>query len=392
MSKLKKKNPCTKKTFREKNPRNTGHNTMSSYCDTWDCAETAVAHYTQCSTCLWGKLVVVLDLDETLVHTNMDCTKNFATTPDYQVEEDCGYFRPHLREFLEHVFAKYDVCIWTAANKEYADTVLRAMLKQEQVGGYASKYIKRVKPLVKLGRKLERLVMVDDKPESFLLNLENGILAPAFKNPDLQSNDDYLLRLAKLLDELSEHPDVRRSAKCVEVEHFSPDKLETSETKHDELCSDLSLQEVLLQSNLETDDSQVQKVLFESLSSDCVDRKSCCASIEDGALILQTLDWLGDRKQRRRLYDSNSLNPCDYYKTLLQHQLTKSCPGESHCNCCLASNPKKTRVLELFEKMTSLRLSQMRHECESASESVWRDTCKEISDLKMQMLLEMRRQ
>jgi hypothetical protein len=345
----------------------------------------------------------VLDLDETLVHTNMDCDKNFAHLPDYKVVEDFGYFRPHLREFLQHVFSKFDVFIWTAASKEYADIVLEKMLTKEQsqqvvrvltsaeivlheqVGGYASRYVKRVKPLTRLHRTLERVVMVDDKQESCLLNPDNGILAPAFKNPDLQADDDYLLRLVKLLDELSDKPDVYQTLKYERTKNF---KIDDFVQKVDlgsiglSPDSDVTLQQVLLESTVESDDPQVQKLLFASLP-DCINRKFCCPPIRNAILLLHTIDWLGDRTNRRLRHNIplDRGDVCKYQENVLKGHLNKTCTSTAHCNCCLASKPKQSRILELSNQIALLRFQQMRCEFEIQNESLLRDVCKQISDL-----------
>ena len=56
---------------------------------------------------------LVLDLDETLVH--------------YDIQDGNYLVRPFCIDFLQACSAKFEVVIFTAASKEYADTVLNAL-------------------------------------------------------------------------------------------------------------------------------------------------------------------------------------------------------------------------------------------------------------------------
>ena len=79
------------------------------------------------------KKTLVLDLDETLIHAdinnefeNTDETVMFGTSNrDYEIKIPINFMiRPGLKQFLESVSSKYEIIIFTASKQEYADTIL----------------------------------------------------------------------------------------------------------------------------------------------------------------------------------------------------------------------------------------------------------------------------
>jgi TFIIF-interacting CTD phosphatase-like protein len=56
------------------------------------------------------KPILVLDLDETLVHNDLE-TQTLNT-------------RPYLRNFLRNVSLKWEIVVFTAGLRDYADTII----------------------------------------------------------------------------------------------------------------------------------------------------------------------------------------------------------------------------------------------------------------------------
>jgi len=102
---------------------------MMVYCDTLCCAGICFGDHVKCATCRLGKLNVVLDLDETLIHAEHKYVNCDKETPFCQFENYNIFKRPHLDVFLQTVFTTYDVYIWTAAYKSYAKFILKHLLK-----------------------------------------------------------------------------------------------------------------------------------------------------------------------------------------------------------------------------------------------------------------------
>lgn len=92
-----------------------------------------------------GRNNIVLDLDNTLLSAeaiedlNFD-DPNLNVKVDEMISRDCGIYnmddlylvfeRPHLQDFLDYLFSKYNVSVWTAASKDYALFVIdRILLK-----------------------------------------------------------------------------------------------------------------------------------------------------------------------------------------------------------------------------------------------------------------------
>ena len=133
-------------------------------------------------------ITVLLDLDETLVHTRSNENEPEIifdpTNPDhYQIslgrgEMATGVKRPHLDEFLDHVFKiAYPVIVWTAAQSLYARDICDLVFKKHwptKVYTYDDCEIDEESDLVKKPLKKvyedfphvvqrERLIAVDDR-------------------------------------------------------------------------------------------------------------------------------------------------------------------------------------------------------------------------------------
>ena len=110
---------------------------------------------------------LVLDLDETLIH---------------RTESEYLLIRPKCKEFLAAVSKHYEVVIFTAALKEYADFILdhidpEQKLIQHRLYRSHTTYENDiyVKDLDNLGRSLKKTFIVDNSPENFKLQKANGI-------------------------------------------------------------------------------------------------------------------------------------------------------------------------------------------------------------------------
>ena len=134
---------------------------------------------------------LVLDLDETLVH--------------FQEQEDGRnqfLIRPFAQLFLREMSKYYEVVIFTAALRDYADFILDRL----DTHGWISHRLYRrhtylqgnvyQKDLSRLGRELSRTLIVDNNAENFQLQPDNGIYIKSwYDDPD----DKALAQLAPLL-------------------------------------------------------------------------------------------------------------------------------------------------------------------------------------------------
>jgi RNA polymerase II subunit A small phosphatase-like protein len=118
-----------------------------------------------------GKKTLVLDLDETLVHSTFEPTDDSDLVVRVTIEGS-NYnvyvkMRPGLDEFLEEVAEYYEVVVFTASMAKYADPVLDRIDKRgcishrlfrEHCVMHRGAY---VKDLARLGRDLTNVVIVD---------------------------------------------------------------------------------------------------------------------------------------------------------------------------------------------------------------------------------------
>lgn len=168
-------------------------------------------------------MLIVLDLDETLIHasvTNLSYPAHFELGP-YQV-----YKRPFLQDFLLEIGAHFEVAVWSSAHELYVAKVVEEIFPAEMdlafvwagskctvrrdfaTDEYVS--VKKLKKLKQLGYPLEQIIMVDDSPEKMQDNYGNGVVVrPFYGDP----KDTELPRLSKYLLALKAAENVRKIEK-----------------------------------------------------------------------------------------------------------------------------------------------------------------------------------
>jgi len=143
-------------------------------------------------------LTLFLDLDETLI--------SFI----YKKEnEGLSRTRPFLFQFLNMVKNYYELIIFTAATRDYADPILDCI--EETRGNYFSYRLYResctilnnyyIKDISKFGIDLSKTIIVDNMAQNFKLQKDNGILISSFWGEDFK--DDSLYFLGKILVNIS---------------------------------------------------------------------------------------------------------------------------------------------------------------------------------------------
>ncbi|KAM0860133.1 hypothetical protein ACQ4PT_046744 [Festuca glaucescens] len=163
------------------------------------------------------RTTLVLDLDETLVHSTLEpCEDSDFTFPvHFNLREHTIYVRcrPYLKEFLERVASMFEITIFTASQSIYAEQLLNVLdpkrrLFRHRVYRDSCVYVEGnyLKDLTVLGRDLSRVVIVDNSPQAFGFQLDNGVpIESWFDDP----NDKELLALLPFLESLVGVEDVR---------------------------------------------------------------------------------------------------------------------------------------------------------------------------------------
>ncbi|KAJ3104031.1 hypothetical protein HDU97_009578 [Phlyctochytrium planicorne] len=156
-----------------------------------------------------GKKCLVLDLDETLVHSSFKAVPNadfvIPVEIDAQIHNVYVLKRPGVDVFLQRLGRQFEVVVFTASLAKYADPVLDMLDKHRVVkhrlfresclhhkGNY-------VKDLSQLGRDLKDVIILDNSPASYIFHPTNAIpISSWFNDP----NDTELLDLIPFLEDL----------------------------------------------------------------------------------------------------------------------------------------------------------------------------------------------
>eukprot|EP01132_Coremiostelium_polycephalum_P005079 gene5079-6322_t len=163
-----------------------------------------------------GKKTLVLDLDETLVHSSFQPVNNadFIVPVDIEGKIHQVYVvkRPGVDHFLKTVGELFEIVVFTASLAKYADPVLNLLdiynvihfrLFREACHNHKSLY---VKDLSRLGRELKSTIIVDNSPSSYMFHPENAIPIDSWFNDE---NDRELLEMIPLLEDITKVDDVR---------------------------------------------------------------------------------------------------------------------------------------------------------------------------------------
>ena len=165
-----------------------------------------------------NKNTLVLDLDETLVHSNLEQTIeeadfSFPVTFNGQQHIVNVKRRPYLTEFMEFAARHFEVVVFTASQRVYAERLLNKIdpnqvlikhrLYRESCVLVEGNYMK---DLSVLGRDLAKTIIVDNSPQAFGFQVDNGVPIESWFD---DQSDRQLLKLMPLLARLAQAQDVR---------------------------------------------------------------------------------------------------------------------------------------------------------------------------------------
>lgn len=181
-----------------------------------------------------NKILLILDLDETLIHaTASKLGDDFA----FQLYHYYVYKRPGLDAFLVACAEIFDLAVWSSTSNDYVKQVVERVFPAEikpvfvwgrsrctplilpQIDEYGYynldgpshyEYAKLLKKVRRLGYSVKRVLIVDDTPEKVRNCYGNAI----YPNPFLGSPDDReLIILAKYLHSLHDAENIRNIEK-----------------------------------------------------------------------------------------------------------------------------------------------------------------------------------
>ncbi|KAI0769752.1 NIF-domain-containing protein [Trametes elegans] len=163
-----------------------------------------------------GRKCLVLDLDETLVHSSL----RPVGSPDYIVPVEIESYwhnfyvlkRPGVDDFLQRMGEIYEVVVFTASLAKYADPVLDRLdptksvahrLFRESCFNHRGNY---VKDLSQLGRPVQDTIILDNSPASYIFHPHNAVPVSSWFN---DPHDTELMDLCPFLADLVHVNDVR---------------------------------------------------------------------------------------------------------------------------------------------------------------------------------------
>jgi carboxy-terminal domain RNA polymerase II polypeptide A small phosphatase len=164
-----------------------------------------------------GKKCLVLDLDETLVHSSFTPVRGASFVVPVEIDSIVHRVyvlkRPGVDEFLTKMAQVYEVCIFTASLSKYADPVIDCLdphktvthrLFREHCEFTSGSYVKN---MLSLGRDIRGSIIIDNSPTSYMLQPENAVpVGSWFDDP----TDTELLDLIPFLLALAKVDDVRK--------------------------------------------------------------------------------------------------------------------------------------------------------------------------------------
>ena len=207
------------------------------------------------------KKTLVLDLDETLIHSYFDHPPPRAPDISFDIIIEkkkihvSSILRPGVQEFLDNLEKLYEIVVFTASLSQYANPVLDFIDKKGickyrlfrehcccYTNGFGNSFIK---DLNKLDRDMKKIIIIDNNPKSFMMNKENGIPIKTWIE-DL--NDRELYKLLPYLIFLGNQKvlDVRtflkeiNSGNSLNYEQFDKMILEYNNKKEKELEDELN--------------------------------------------------------------------------------------------------------------------------------------------------------
>mmetsp|Transcript_5740 Transcript_5740/g.14588 ORF Transcript_5740/g.14588 Transcript_5740/m.14588 type:complete len:239 (-) Transcript_5740:307-1023(-) len=162
------------------------------------------------------KQCLVLDLDETLVHSSFKPISNADFIIPVEIEDQVHQVyvvkRPFVDEYLKFCGEHFEVVVFTASLAKYADPVLdlldkhkvvRARLFREACTNHKGSY---VKDLGRLGRDLKRTIIVDNSPVSYQWHRRNAMAIISWFDDE---TDVELREMQPFLEDLTKVEDVR---------------------------------------------------------------------------------------------------------------------------------------------------------------------------------------
>ena len=173
-----------------------------------------------------NKKLLIIDIDETLVHSDIDFTlkeknKTYDTILHFNSEDETNIpipliIRPGTKKFLDFAVKEFELVVFTASEKQYADAIVDYIEKDKKYFKMRlyrdhclfiepGLYIKDLRIFSDF-KKLEDIIILDNSLFSFTNQLNNGILITSFFD---DMNDTFLENVKCYLEYIKNEKDIR---------------------------------------------------------------------------------------------------------------------------------------------------------------------------------------
>ncbi|KAJ2972098.1 hypothetical protein NUW58_g9255 [Xylaria curta] len=157
-----------------------------------------------------GRKCLVLDLDETLVHSSFKILHQADFTIPVEIEGNYHNVyvikRPGVDQFMKRVGELYEVVVFTASVSKYGDPLLDQLdihkvvhhrLFRESCYNHQGNY---VKDLSQIGRDLKDTIIIDNSPTSYIFHPQHAVPISSWFS---DAHDNELLDLIPVLEDLA---------------------------------------------------------------------------------------------------------------------------------------------------------------------------------------------
>lgn len=175
--------------------------------------------------------LLILDLDETLIYSSY--SKEDIQSP-YDFMIDNTYYvkkRPYVEDFLQEVRQHFDLAVWTAATRDYAQIIVHELFEKQNIplkffhsrercverdntrsmyDSYVTKYYIKDLKKIKKHFQLDKVLFVDDLTVSLQRNYGNLVKIPPFQG---ETEDNHLLLLKDYLISIKDEQNLRKIEK-----------------------------------------------------------------------------------------------------------------------------------------------------------------------------------
>lgn len=175
--------------------------------------------------------LLILDLDETLIYSSY--SKEDIQSP-YDFMIDNTYYvkkRPYVEDFLQEVRKHFDLAVWTAATRDYAQIIVHELFEKQNIplkffhsrercverdntrsmyDSYVTKYYIKDLKKIKKHFQLDKVLFVDDLTVSLQRNYGNLVKIPPFQG---EIEDNHLLLLKDYLISIKDEENLRKIEK-----------------------------------------------------------------------------------------------------------------------------------------------------------------------------------